>query len=677
VATPSDVRGRKRRLIVLSRHILLALGLGLLLLWVFGKSLPLSYLSDDFDQVQLVAEIRAGLRPWHELLTRPYHGQLVVLLRLLFWFGTRAGQMGMAWVRSGVLAVHGTAALGCGILCARWTRSGAAGCLGAVLYACAAGFVGDVVSWPSSSIFCLGATFYIWALVALSSEGLEPAPKFILSEVALILAFLGMNAEIVAAISLSIYCWAVMPRQRLWQTWAPITYILTAAMLGVVWRQAASAEKLASLAITPKGAMLGAWLLTTAPLRFAASWTGWSPGFPAIPLCAGVAWLALLVISRFLPLRQCGIALALWAPAICIAFVTGFARSSIPGIGPGVLYVSDRYYYCFLFPLVVTSAFLLDGILDRFPAGRPAVYLLLAGVLLAAVVESRQRYLDRIPAAQYAMARQALDRGALLIPEIQQYLDERGRARPLRLKDGRLPLDGAHLNTVSIVSLIYSMQPGGIRGVQFGTALGESEEQDENSILAHWAVRAGFGAPVVRLTNGIMANTKQEEPVDFGRRSFEEALVEGFSWWEKPFRWVTGDASLRLRSECGGLVITAYAPIDELRRKFPGLRSIDVAVSLNNLQVGRFSITQSAVSRYLVPPGSCSQPGTVTVVGLRPSFIWHARDINANSFDDRDLSFALEAIRFETPETAERSDDSDLSIQGAAAGDLFARRRGR
>jgi hypothetical protein len=86
------------------------------------------------------------LRPWRDLLGQPFHGQLVVLLRLLFWVGTRAGHMSMAWVRAGVLAAHGGAAYGVGLLCLRWTRSGTAGCLAATLYACAAGFSGDIIS---------------------------------------------------------------------------------------------------------------------------------------------------------------------------------------------------------------------------------------------------------------------------------------------------------------------------------------------------------------------------------------------------------------------------------------------------------------------------------------------------------------------------------------------------
>jgi hypothetical protein len=75
---------------------------------------------------------------------------------------------------------------------------------------------------------------------------------------------------------------------------------------------------------------------------------------------------------------------------------------------------------------------------------------------------------------------------------------------------------------------------------------------------------------------------------------------------------------------------------------------IGVAVDLDGLQIGQFSIGQSAVLQHRIAnPLPCTQPGAMSVVTLRPNFIWHARDINPGSFDDRDLSFALETIGFE------------------------------
>jgi hypothetical protein len=169
----------------------------LMLFWMVGGSLRLPYLSDDFDHVQRIAEIRAGLRPFADLWT-PFHGQMVILLRLLFWFGTLAGAMDLMWVRVAVVVSHAVGALGCAVLVARWTRSEYAGWLAGFLYAGAAGFAGEVLFWPSSAIFCFGATFYILGLVALGTERSKPRMRLALSIAALAVSTLGLNAQFVA-----------------------------------------------------------------------------------------------------------------------------------------------------------------------------------------------------------------------------------------------------------------------------------------------------------------------------------------------------------------------------------------------------------------------------------------------------------------------------------------------
>ena len=102
---------------------LLALWFALLTLGMVRGTLALPYLSDDFEHGQLIALIRAGLLPGRDLFTVPFHGQMLVLLRLLFWVGTLAGGMNLTWVRLGICAAHIAGAVGCAILCMRWTGS--------------------------------------------------------------------------------------------------------------------------------------------------------------------------------------------------------------------------------------------------------------------------------------------------------------------------------------------------------------------------------------------------------------------------------------------------------------------------------------------------------------------------------------------------------------------------
>src|SRR5271154_7365864 len=139
--------------------ILLTGWLALLVFWMVRRTLALPYFSDDFEPVQLIAQIRAGLEPGRDLLTLPFHGQTLVLLRLLFWFGTLAGGMNLMWVRLGISAAHVAGAVGCAVLCTRWTGLKLAGFIAGTLYAGALGFIAEQIYWPSSAIFCLGAAF--------------------------------------------------------------------------------------------------------------------------------------------------------------------------------------------------------------------------------------------------------------------------------------------------------------------------------------------------------------------------------------------------------------------------------------------------------------------------------------------------------------------------------------
>src|ERR1700685_62070 len=142
--------------------VLLAAWLALLVLGMARSTLALPYLSDDFEHGRLIAQIRAGLEPGRDLIEVPFHAQTLVLLRLIFWFGTLAGGMSLTWVRIGICAAHIAGAVGCAVLCTRWTGSKLAGFTAGTLYAGALGFIGEQIWWPSSGIFCLGVTFLIF-----------------------------------------------------------------------------------------------------------------------------------------------------------------------------------------------------------------------------------------------------------------------------------------------------------------------------------------------------------------------------------------------------------------------------------------------------------------------------------------------------------------------------------
>jgi hypothetical protein len=579
---------------------LLTAWLAVLVLGMARGTLSLPYLSDDFDHGQLIAQIRAGLEPGRDLIAVPYHGQTLVLLRLLFWFGTLAGGMNLTWVRVAICAAHIGGAVGCAILCARWTGSKLAGFLAGTLYAGALGFINEQIWWPSSAIFCLGATFFILAIVALHPEAKNPKLALAISVLMLTLAALGLNGVLVAALVLPFF----LRRREAIVFGAAIAALLIVALLRHDQEQ---------VKLSLRGLELGLWLLFTAPLRFFSGFTTFAlPGFRTICELSPLAWLPLLASAWFMNASARRVLLIVWTPAIVLALLVGMARAQLPWrFGPGSLYTADRYYYFFLFPLVTHCALFLRSFqLPRW--GTPAVLAILA----AALFGSRAHYIASVPRASFQATGRALEQGRLLVENIRS-----SQTRPLLLTDASIPIDGAHLNTLTLAFLIYSDYPRGIPGVRFVRGpLNAQQAAFENSLLKPWARAASSG-------------------IDFKTASYEENLTSGFSWWEPPFRWMSASGSLHLISAPGDLVITAYAPVDQLHRP------IHVKVTANGKAIGELAISRPGMLDYRLEMPALA-PGSSANITLTSDFVWHARDILPNSLDERDFSIAISAIGF-------------------------------
>jgi hypothetical protein len=633
------------------RRVPLVVWLALLVFWMVWNTLALPYYGDDFEHMQLIAQIRAGqLSAWN-LIAHPYHGHTLILLRLLFWLGSLPGGMDFTWVRVGIVASHIVGALGCALLCTRWTGSSAAGWIGGTLYAGAAGFINETIWWPSSGIFCLGATFLILAIVALNPNTRSARLALSLSVLMVLAGVLGFNGTLVAALCLPVYCWFVMPRGAFWHRRAPLVYLAAIAfLLGMTALLQSLQGSPPHLQVSPTSLLLGVWLIGTAPFRFFCTWTTFAiPGFTTICILAPLVWIPLAGSIWLLNGYYRRILIAVWTPAILTAILVGLARVDFPNVryGPGLLYVADRYYYFFLFPLAIHSTLLISIAWKRIAKTprplRTAVALSLAACLAAAVVASRSRYLANVPADHFQTASRALHQGKLLVQTIQSQAQT---DHALILTDGPMAVDGAQNSALTIAFVVYSEFPRGIPGVRVVQEPVDNRQAAlENSILDRWTALAGFTVPPACVVeNGRLERVRASSSIDFHRGSFEEALTSGFSWWEGAFRWMSGRASLRLAAASGDLTIMAYAPLDLLRKKWPALRAIQVTVAVNDRPAGMFSVDGSQVGEYhLRPPFSSNGKVGIT---LTSDFVWHARDIIPQSLDERDLSIAITAIGF-------------------------------
>jgi hypothetical protein len=621
---------------------LLTAWLALLVLAMARGTLALPYLSDDFEHVLLVAQIRAGLEPARDLLMVPFHGQTLVLLRLLFWFGTLAGGTNPTWVRLGICAVHVAGAAGCAILCTRWTGSRFAGFMAGTLYAGAFGFINEQIYWPASAIFCLGVTFLVLAMVALNSDSNHPTRALAVSVLMLVLAALGLNGILAAALGLPIYCWLLMPPTVFWRKRAPLVFLAAIALLLALsfWQQMRQHDQ-QQMKFSVHALEFGAWLIFTAPFRFFSGFTTFSlPLFQTIRAWSPLAWLPLLASVWFMNAHYRRVLLAVWTPAILLAMLVGISRADNSfGLGPGSIYIADRYYYVFLLPLVVHCVLFVNSFhLSRF--GILAVF----AVLAAALFGSRAHYVANLPLNNFEPADHALQQGRLLAQTIRSAASGSSfPASPLILTDGAIPIDGALKNSLSLAFLVYSEYPQGIPGVRIVRGpINAQQAAFENASLNRWATAASLPASPACVQNGLLLPVRATSRIDFKNASYEENLGAGFSWWERPFRWMAGHASVHLLSAPGDFVVSAYAPAAQLHRP------IHVSVAINDRPAGGFTIGDESVHDYHLQPPTLP-PGTAVDIALTNDFIWHARDIQPQSLDDRILSIAIFAIGFGDP----------------------------
>lgn len=576
----------------------LAAWLALLVLWMARGTFALPYLSDDFEHGELIAAIRAGLRPWSDLIALPFHGQTLVLLRSLFWFGTLGGGMSLAWVRIAICLIHVAGAAGCAVLCTRWSGSKLAGFLAGTLYAGALGFVNEQIWWPSSAIFCLGASFFILALVALE----EGSPVW--AVLMLIVAALGLNGVLVPALVLPAYAWMTGRKRAAGFLLAAILALLAMAF----WQQTRTHDR-DPLTFSLCALELGGWLVLTAPFRFFAGFTTFAiPGFRTILDWSPAAWLPLLVSGWFLRTRYGRVLLLVWMPALVLSIMVGLARANYPDrYGPGVLYLADRYYYFFLLPLATQCILALHSV--RW--WRSVTPVILAGALAGSYAHFRAN----VVLGHFDSGRKALDQARAVVQAIRSFPE-----RPLVLSDVSVPVDGALYNRATLAFLIYGESPSGIPGVRLVSGpLDARQAAIEDALLRPW-----MRPPPSR--------------IDFKDASYEEDLDSGFSWWEPPFRWMGRRAALHLIAAPGDLVIRAYAPVDQLHRV------IHVQVALNGNAIGVLAISQPGTVKYRLPVRIT--PGNKADITLTSDFVWHARDIFPDSLDERDLSIAISSIGF-------------------------------
>jgi hypothetical protein len=644
----------------------LALLLILLGAIVYGPTLRLSYAYDDIDHLNLAADYLSGRLPLREMLLRPHHEHVIPAFRLLVAAAARVAGTDATFVRVGILLSHVAGAFVLSLLAFRLTRRRAAAVATGVSYVLAAGFSSMFIWFPSGGIFPLGTLGIAGAALLVTEQG----------EIGRRRALVGAGAGILFALLLEngLFPLAAGPalldeieRRRdkapSWPIGALTVFALLASCAAVVATFVLQGRTISTASTLSPAAVLSrfAFLALSAPFRLffpaqhVPTLLGSPGGSPRLLMAYGgviVAFVGALLIGvhkdRSRPLLLAALALAP-GPIAFLAFVA-LARSRTP---PGELFDSDRYYFPLLVPIALFVGLAAVSIADSVRTWSRARKLLFCSCLTVAVfgelalnVVAVRR---RVPVAIY-------DAHAKRFSQMKRLAEILNRATtsprlggaPLEVPDEEFFFKDVHNNRLSarfLLSVAGHERTGRVRLVSAG--VGPASEAVLNSAFAQWASEAGDESIDYRVIGGHLQLLGGAGMARFAAGPADQAVGEGFYEWESPYRWMARRGTLRLVVAGPRFRLKAFAPLTALSRNDPGVRSVDIEVSIQGagnvqpLPLGRVRLSSDDIVDGGLPlPAALFEAfrdKPVTVI-LQSSCEWRPRDVLPGSVDDRLLS---------------------------------------
>jgi hypothetical protein len=617
----------------------------------FWPTIGLPYAFDDLAQLAEIARVRAGEGSVLALLLLPHNEHTLPLLRACLWGATSLGGADPSIFRVVMLLVHASAAVATGLLVLVHTRSRTAAWVVTTVYA-AAGFSGSVVWSPTISIFGLAGAAGAWALAVLALDPARGWRSWVAALGFVVAGSAALNTTPVLAAGLPAYRLLAGPRA------GPRRALLTVMAYGllaavILWL--ARSNFLGHGGVTktswePSALLSGAWIVYTAPLKFAAGWLDFATvgtgGLSRIAWQAAIAWSAVALALLGVRAADRRVLATLWMGPVALALTIGLGRAWL-GLGP--LYMTDRYYHAFLLPLAAHA-----GFLARAPAaaaaGWPRLLRVAAAagliVLAAAGVMASRHGLERgVPWRLFAFHERAWVQGAVLAGLVAAVRPAAGQVATLA--DGLIPFDSVSSPGLSLLTLVRTHHPAPLPNVRISRdAIGAEDAAAQNRILTAWADRVGLDGPPVRVEGGLLRDVRPRVWLDFRRGAHDHAVVSGLEAWDGVHRWTSGEASVRLTPAPGDLAIVASAPVSGLRTKWPGLAGVTVSLAADGTPLGEILVTEAPERTFRVPLPPDVRARGGFVLSLRPHLQWRPSEVDPRSLDRRLLGIAVHAVGF-------------------------------
>jgi hypothetical protein len=318
------------------------------------------------------------------------------------------------------------------------------------------------------------------------------------------------------------------------------------------------------------------------------------------------------------------------------------------------LYSTDRYYYFFLLPSVVTFVLLAEPLLNSVRtslarrasrASRSTGVVLLVAAAGGLIGLSRQAMNTRIPWQLMEQSKSALEKGRTLVRTVEREVKALGNSTDSQLVEVAVPLIGAHKGVLHLSSAIYAEHPSGIGGIRLThQPLGPLDEATENRIFARWASGVGLARSPIEVAGGIATPSPVGNWIDFREVSVPDDVVSGFHQPEAGLRWTKANAEVVLDPVPTELSLILWAPVDDLRRGNPSIDEIRVRVLVDGRDVGCTVLRSSAPVTSCFPlsvTGSANRSKATVRLQVEPT--WQPIRYLGMA-DTRDLGVAVVAI---------------------------------
>lgn len=572
--------GRLRPFLALAAAVL---GLGLL---QYAPTFGSSFAGDDIDYLNEAADVRAGAASLGTLLYRPHHEHLVPALRLAVQASVALFGASALPLRLAAFFAHAAVAVFLALLARRYARRNASMIAAGAAAMASGGFSSLVVWFPTAGFVPVAMAGLAGAAAALAWQGRLGTLRARLLAAAGIALALASESTFAPLVVFPLLVDALERRAAGKRA---------VSAFGVLLLAGSAAWLLASREIFMRltgrlfvldlrhGLPRGLFLLLAAPYRlvFPGAPIPVPPGTEGLPPFVGCL-ASLVLAAAFAAFVRRGLApehrplVAVFAASLAVfgalVVLAGLGRARYPY---SELYDADRYFYP-LVPAVALGAALL---VETWPEGRPqerGAWALAALVAAEVLLQARAVH-RRFPPAEYAAHERRLDEMAAFSRAVGARAAALPAAEPpLAFPDVSFTFADVHNERLSARLAFFVAGTLPPRVVLGGPRVSARDEALLNPVLEDWARRSGEALPFWVVEGGELVDARRPFAADFRARPESRAVVEGFSEWEAPLRWMGPEGVLRLVLAGPRLDLIVQAGALE---KLPG-RALTLAISL-------------------------------------------------------------------------------------------------